>query len=92
MAHFVKCYYCGEKFDRDKEEWAKVTANRYAHKKCALTKEEIQSQEDKDKEELNEYIIKLFNLDFVEPRIEEISFEKGSNIFTEFIEKIKSFF
>ena len=71
MAHFVKCYYCGEKFDRDKTEWVKVTSNRYAHKNCALTKEEIQSQEEKDKEALNEYIIKLFKLDFVEPRIQK---------------------
>ncbi len=71
MAHKVKCYYCGQQFDRDKEEWVKVTANRYAHKNCALTKEEIQSQEDKDKAALEEYIIKLFNLDFVEPRIQK---------------------
>lgn len=71
MAHKVKCYYCGKQFDRDKEEWVKVTSNRYAHKNCAISKEEILSQEEKDKHELEEYIIKLFNLDFVEPRIQK---------------------
>lgn len=32
--HRVKCYYCGEYFDANKEECGKVNANRYAHKKC----------------------------------------------------------
>ena len=71
MGHKVKCYYCNKVFDRDREPYVKVTSNRYAHKNCALTKEEIQSQEEKDKEALNEYIIKLFKLDFVEPRIQK---------------------
>lgn len=71
MAHKVKCYYCGKQFDRDKEEWVKVTSNRYAHKNCAISTEEIINQEEKDKHELEEYIIKLFNLDFVEPRIQK---------------------
>lgn len=71
MAHYVKCLYCGKKFDRDKEEWVKVTGNRYAHKNCAISKEEVMSQEQKDKEELDNYIMQLFKLDFVEPRIQK---------------------
>lgn len=35
MSHPVKCYYCGERFDRDWEPYVKVNAQRYAHKKCA---------------------------------------------------------
>lgn len=32
--HKVKCYYCGEYFDRDKEPFELVTSRRYAHKYC----------------------------------------------------------
>lgn len=32
--HKVKCYYCGETFDIDKEEYIKPNARRYAHKVC----------------------------------------------------------
>ena len=32
--HKVKCYYCNEHFDRDKDPCEKVTGNRYAHKEC----------------------------------------------------------
>jgi len=35
MAHNVKCFYCDKKFDRDYEPAIKVTAQRYAHKRCA---------------------------------------------------------
>lgn len=35
MAHIVKCLYCGQKFDADKEEYVKPNTNRYAHQKCA---------------------------------------------------------
>lgn len=33
MAHYVKCIYCGNRFDRDKEEAVKVRS-RYAHLDC----------------------------------------------------------
>jgi len=35
LAHPVTCYYCGERFDRDKEEAVQVNSRRWAHKKCA---------------------------------------------------------
>ena len=69
--HIVKCYYCGQSFDRDKEEFVKVNSRRYAHKKCAENIEEAQSQEDKDKQALEEYIMKLFKTDFVNPMIQK---------------------
>lgn len=69
--HMVKCYYCGKTFDRDKEEFVKVNQRRYAHKKCSEAKEEVQTQEDKDKEELDAYIMKLFGTDFVDPMIQK---------------------
>ena len=34
MAHRVKCFYCGEMFDADKEPFEKPQAKRYAHKSC----------------------------------------------------------
>ena len=69
--HIVKCYYCGKSFDRDKEEFVKVNSRRYAHKNCSEEKEQVQSQEDKDKEELENYIMKLFNTNFVDPMIQK---------------------
>lgn len=30
----VKCYYCEEKFDNEKEDYVKPNTNRYAHKEC----------------------------------------------------------
>jgi hypothetical protein len=36
MGHPVKCYFCGERFDRDFEPFIKVNANRYVHERCAI--------------------------------------------------------
>lgn len=40
MAHFVICPYCKQRFDRDKEEYAVVSARRYAHAACMLREAE----------------------------------------------------
>ena len=40
MAHVVTCPYCHIKFDRDKEEYALVSARRYAHAACMLREAE----------------------------------------------------
>lgn len=69
--HIVKCYYCNQSFDRDKEEFVKVNSRRYAHKRCAEDTEASQSQEEKDKKALEEYIMKLFKTDFVNPMIQK---------------------
>ena len=109
MAHNVICYYCKNKFDRDKEKYVKVKNNRYAHSECAIKngkndleiidpnryiecnickkqidtyKEEyITLQKNKivhkecyqisDEDKLNDYIKKMFNTDYVNPRIQK---------------------
>ena len=32
--HYVICKHCGVRFNRDKEEAVKISANRYVHKTC----------------------------------------------------------
>ena len=71
MAHRVKCYYCGKTFDRDKEPFVLVSTRRYAHKACAEGSQKSEFQEVKDKEELEAYIMKLFNIDYVDARIQK---------------------
>lgn len=71
MAHFVTCYYCKERFNRDIEPTVQVSARRYAHKKCAEEKEKEKTQEERDIEELELYIMKLFNEPFVNARIKK---------------------
>lgn len=69
MAHPVKCLYCSETFDRDKVEFTQVSARRYAHKHCAEEREKGKSKEEKDLEQLEEYIRKLFNETYINARI-----------------------
>lgn len=119
MSHIVKCAYCGSNFDRDKIEYAQISARRYAHASCALREKEknpkltfevidptdkvvcayckkelskksadcvqlkngkyvhtacqaLEEQREKtDKEKLEEYIMKLFNTPYVNPRIRQ---------------------
>ena len=69
MPHPVKCFYCGKTFDRDKEPFIQVNGRRYAHKDCSMTAEEKMSQEDKDREAMEEYIKSLLNISALGPRI-----------------------
>lgn len=72
MAHRVKCYYCGSTFDRDRVvDCVKVNGNRYAHLECHLRKQEEKTQEEKDLEALEEYILKLLELDYITPKIKK---------------------
>ena len=71
MAHPVICYYCGQRFDRDKEPTVQVSARRYAHKECAEKHQVEKSQDEKDLEELEQYIMKLFDEPFVNARIKK---------------------
>ena len=71
MAHNVICVYCKEKFDRDKEPSVQVSPRRYAHPECAKDKYVEKTQEEKDYEELENYIKKLFNEDYVNARIKK---------------------
>lgn len=80
IAHKVKCYYCGETFDRDKTPCLKVTGNRYAHLDCiaaekvkvqqqAHPEEKILTKEEQDLIDLEKYILELLNLDRLNVKI-----------------------
>lgn len=69
MAHIVTCIYCKSKFDRDKMPFIQVSPRRYAHKECSMTEDEKKTQEEKDKEELEQYILTLLNESYISPRV-----------------------
>lgn len=73
IAHLVKCAICGEQFDRDKVQAVKISARRYAHHRCKpdgeLVAMEAKPPADPDLLELEGYIKKLFNVDYINPRI-----------------------
>lgn len=58
----IKCLYCGEHFDRNDETIKTIQiGRRYAHLECYEKHKENKTQEEKDKEALEAYILKLFN-------------------------------
>lgn len=67
--HPVICIYCKEKFDRDKEPTTQISLRRYAHKDCAEKYLSNKTQEEKDIEALEKYIMKLFNESYVNARV-----------------------
>ena len=69
--HKVKCIYCNQIFDRDKIPNVQVSSRRYAHKECSISENNKLIQQEKDKEALNDYIKKLFKLDYVDARIQK---------------------
>ena len=69
MAHIVTCVYCKQKFDRDKFPFIQVSQRRYAHQECSLTEEQKKSQEELDKQELEEYIMALLKMDYIDARV-----------------------
>ena len=68
MSPIVKCLYCEKKFDRDKMPYIQV-GRRYAHKECSMTAEERKTQEEQDKQDLDNYIIQLLKIDYIDARI-----------------------
>lgn len=67
-AAYVKCYYCGEKFDRNSVDFVKPTSNRYAHISChekaqyEMPKKVVKERKiEPDLLQLENYIKKLFN-------------------------------
>lgn len=61
---FLICKYCKKPFNRYEEPYIKVSKSKYAHEACHL----IDMQRDKsDEEKLNEYIMSLFDTDYVLP-------------------------
>lgn len=69
--HKVTCIYCKKQFDRDIVPYSQVSQRRYAHKECAIKEYNRKQQEDIDKTNLEKYILKLFNIDFLNPRIKK---------------------
>lgn len=69
--HKVKCKYCGVEFDRDKESFIQISPRRYAHPKCHQEADNNKSQEQKDQEELEKYIMKLFNETYLNARVKK---------------------
>lgn len=67
--HKVKCIYCGVTFDRDKLPFIQISQRRYAHQECSLTEEQKKSKEEQDKIDLDNYIMQLFKIDYVDARI-----------------------
>ena len=71
MAHFVNCKYCGIRFDRDIEPFVEVTNRRYAHKSCFDKVDATIPQDEKDYNELEKYIKKLFKLNNINAKIKK---------------------
>lgn len=69
MAHYVTCVYCKLRFDRDKEPTTQISARRYAHEECAKKHQKEKTQEEKDLEDLENYIMKLFNEPYVNAKV-----------------------
>lgn len=71
IIHKVKCKYCGVIFDRDKLPYKQISERRFAHYECWLAAENAKKQEDLDKEDLEKYIMKLFNEQYVNAKIKK---------------------
>ena len=69
MAHYAICKVCGLRFDRDKEPFVAVGARRYAHKSCYEAAQAAIPQDEKDYNELEKYIKKLFKIDTLNIKI-----------------------
>lgn len=67
----LKCYYCGQQFDGNAEPCAQVSARRYAHLYCYEEAQKNKSKEERDKEILEDYIKKLFNIPQLTPKIKK---------------------
>ena len=65
----AKCFYCGEQFDRNQEEWVAINARRYAHKKCHEVAQSEKTQDEIDYEALTNYIKQKFNMQTISAKI-----------------------
>ncbi len=69
--HNVICPYCHQTFNRDKEPFIQL-GRRYAHPECHQKAESQKTQDEKDLQDLEEYILKLLNLEYITPRIRKL--------------------
>lgn len=61
--HIVKCSICDQQFDANAEPFVKTNPRRYAHESCVQKRDAGKTQQEKDYEALEQYILKLFNKD-----------------------------
>ena len=69
--HLVKCLYCEKVFDANVEPFVMPKARRYAHQACSEQYEQNKTTEQKEKEELENYIKKLFNTTTISSKIKK---------------------
>lgn len=72
--HKVKCLYCKQEFDANKEEYVMARSNRYAHAEChkqALVEKEEKEKKQNELHNLYDYICLIFKTDYVNPRIKK---------------------
>lgn len=63
--NFVTCKYCKKQISKKDDEYVQITNSTYAHVTCS----ELEAKREKtDAEKLDDYIMKLFNYDYVPPR------------------------
>ena len=65
----AKCVFCNQQFDRNEEEFVAVNNRRYAHKKCYDAVQNEKSQDEKDYEELINYIKKIFKYTSISAKV-----------------------
>ncbi len=56
-------------FDRDKVPFKQISERRYAHLTCALAADNEKTQAEKDKEDLENYIMELLGEEYISPRV-----------------------
>ena len=64
-----KCIYCKIEFDRDKIPYTQISERRYAHKECADKNFIPKERDEKDYEDLVNYIEKLFGIGYVSAKV-----------------------
>lgn len=60
----VKCFFCGEYFDREKEPCVKVKERRYAHQACFNNQDAQLIQEEKDKDMFYKYVKHIYGANY----------------------------
>lgn len=64
----VECCYCHKTLSKSKDPCVMIGNGKYVHKAC----EDLEAKREKtDKEKLEEYIKKLFNTTYIDPRIQK---------------------
>lgn len=67
----VKCFYCGESFNKDKELWVKPNSTRYAHKECYENRYDYLSDENKILEKCKELFKEEYNQTRIKSQIKK---------------------